>query len=199
MSESVRFWLDNKMSAGIKVASIGDQVLVVYRDKYYVVERDAVQMRGGKPLRYSKSSMPAIWKKAINGETPLPAAIKIQSEEALPIASTTNKPRTKKKTPHATPFALTENQVPVSAQPPAQSQPASEVKPLKNPKNREMKPVAQTTVATHCPNCNHKHEIHLDKGKGGKPFFMSCARCKAEFAVRFVPVTMYQAQVAGFR
>jgi len=143
--------------------------------------------------------MPAIWKKAINGETTQPAAIRIQSEEALPMASSTNKPRAKKKTPHSASFAQTEIQVPASAQPLAQSQPASEAKPPKSSKNKELKTVTQATVATHCPNCNHKHEIHLDKGKSGKPFFMPCARCKTEFAVRFVPVTVYQAQVAGFR
>jgi len=187
------------MSAGIKVASIGDQALVVYRDRYYVVERDAAQMRAGKPLRYSKSSMPTIWKKALSGEAPLPAAIKIQPEEVLPIASTTNKSRAKKETPHTAPLAQTEIQLPASARPPVQSQPASEAKPPKGTKYKELKPAMQTTVATHCPNCNHKHEIHLEKGKSGKPFFMPCARCKAEFAVRFVPVTVYQAQVAGFR
>jgi transposase-like protein len=50
-----------------------------------------------------------------------------------------------------------------------------------------------------CPYCNARHEIQVEKGKNGKPFFMACSKCKSEFAVRFVPVAMYQAQVAGFR
>ena len=48
MSEPVQFWLDNKMSAGIKVAAIANQTLVVYREKFYVVEKDAAHSRGGK-------------------------------------------------------------------------------------------------------------------------------------------------------
>jgi ssDNA-binding Zn-finger/Zn-ribbon topoisomerase 1 len=63
----------------------------------------------------------------------------------------------------------------------------------------DTKPVTQTTVAAVCPNCNNRHEIPLEKGKNGKPFFMACAKCKTDFAVRFVQVMSYQAQVAGFR
>jgi hypothetical protein len=54
-------------------------------------------------------------------------------------------------------------------------------------------------VAACCPECRFKHELPLEKGKNGRPFFVACAKCKAEFAVRFVPVMVYQAQVAGFR
>ena len=65
----------------------------------------------------------------------------------------------------------------------------------------EAKPVkiAQATVGTSCPYCNHKQELPFEKGKNGKPFFTACPRCSSEFAVRFVPVTMYQAQVAAFK
>ena len=37
MDETITFWLDNKISSGFKVAEIGSQSLVSYRDKYYVV------------------------------------------------------------------------------------------------------------------------------------------------------------------
>jgi len=63
----------------------------------------------------------------------------------------------------------------------------------------EAKPVSQPPVVANCPYCNARHEIPLEKGKNGKPFFIPCNRCKNEFAVRFIQVSMYQAQVAGFR
>jgi hypothetical protein len=35
--------------------------------------------------------------------------------------------------------------------------------------------------------------------KCSKLFFIPCSKCKNEFAVRFVQVTVYQAEVAAFR
>ena len=65
----------------------------------------------------------------------------------------------------------------------------------------DLKPVKinQVAVAAICPYCNHKQDLPFEKGKSGKPFFAVCVRCSTEFAVRFVPVTMYQAQVAAFK
>ena len=65
----------------------------------------------------------------------------------------------------------------------------------------DLKPVKiiQTVVAATCPYCSHKQDLPFEKGKNGKPFFVACVRCSTEFAVRFVPVTMYQAQVAAFK
>ena len=65
----------------------------------------------------------------------------------------------------------------------------------------DIKPVKiiQTLVAATCPYCSHKQDLPFEKGKNGKPFFAACVRCSTEFAVRFVPVTMYQAQVAAFK
>ena len=203
MSEPVQFWLDNKMSAGIKVASIGSQLLVVYREKYYVVEKDAAQMRGGKPLRYSLSSMPLVWKKALRGDI-LPAeALLLPADDALPEPTLTKKERVKKErlqppTP-ARSLTTPAGATPASAQPPAPSRPAGAAKLAGNLKPAEIKPAAQSAVSASCPECKFKHEFPLEKGKNGKPFFVACARCKAEFAVRFVPVMVYQAQVAGFR
>ena len=67
---------------------------------------------------------------------------------------------------------------------------AADVKPVK---------IAQTVVAATCPYCSHKQDLPFEKGKNGKPFFVACVRCSSEFAVRFVPVTLYQAQVAAFK
>ena len=183
MSEPVQFWLDNKMSDGIRVASIGSQLLVVYRERYYVVEKGAAQMKGGKPLRYSLSSMPLVWKKALRGD-------------ALPQPTVSRKERAKKETlpPPVQPLPA-----PTPAQPSVATRPAVAGKLPGNAKPTEIKPAAQTVVAVCCPECRFKHELPLEKGKNGKPFFVACAKCKAEFAVRFVPVMVYQAQVAGFR
>ena len=67
---------------------------------------------------------------------------------------------------------------------------AADVKPVK---------IAQTVVAATCPYCSHKQDLPFEKGKNGKPFFVLCVRCSTEFGVRFVPVTLYQAQVAAFK
>ena len=197
MSESVQFWLDNKMSAGIKVAAIGDQVLVVYREKFYVVEKDAAHTRGGKPLRYSNSSLPIIWKRALKGETIPAETLIIPADDALPLSSATKRARVRKKSPSS----LTNTVVQVLAldQPAVQSASIGGVKSQRNLKKMDIKPVAQAIVAATCPHCNHRHELPLEKGKNGKPYFMTCERCKTEFAVRFIQVMSYQAQVAGFR
>jgi len=197
MSEAVQFWLENKMSAGIKVAAIGGQVLVAYRDKYYVVEKDAAHTRGGKPLRYSKSSLPVIWKKALRGET-LPAeALILPADDALPVPSAPKRDQVRK----ASPRPPANPDVPLCSPEQAAAKSASPggSKTLKNPKKADTKPLAQATVTAACPHCNNRHELPLEKGKGGKPFFMTCEKCSTEFGVRFVPVMVYQAQVAGFR
>ena len=199
MSESVQFWLDNKMSAGIKVAAIGDQALVVYREKFYVVEKDAAQSRGGKALRYSRSSLPVIWKKALKGESPPPEGLVVPPDDALPLATTTKRERVRKESPRPAEPARAEPPSPAPAVPPLQSRPAGATSSPRSPRKMDLKPVAQTSVSANCPECNFKHEFPLERGKNGKPFFTACLRCKAEFAIRFVPATIFQAQVAGFK
>jgi hypothetical protein len=199
MSESVQFWLDNKMSAGIKVAAIANQTLVVYREKYYVVEKDAAHSRGGKALRYSRSSLPTIWKKALKGENPPEEGLLVPPDDALPMPTTTKRERVRKLSPPPAESVLPVLQAPAPEQPPFQNRPAGATKPPGNGRRTDIKPVAQASVTANCPECNFKHEFPLEKGKNGKPFFAACSRCKAEFAVRFVPATIYQAQVAGFR
>jgi hypothetical protein len=197
MSETVQFWLENKMSAGIKVAAIGFQALVCYRDKYYVVEKDAAHTSGGKPLRYSKSSLPAIWKKALRGET-LPAdALILPADDALPVPTVPKRDQVRKKSPRPPVAPLVEFLSPEQAA--AKISPSGGSKSLTKPKKADIKPLAQANVIVACPHCNNRHELPLEKGKSGKPFFMTCEKCSTEFAVRFVPVMMYQAQVAGFR
>lgn len=196
MSEPVQFWLDNKMSAGIKVAAIGNQALVSYREKFYVVEKDAAQSRGGKALRYSMTSLPIIWKKALKGETPPPEGLIVPPDDALPMPTTTRRERVKKE--RLQPAAIDQPATP-SAAVPAQTLSVSAAKSSGSAKKMNTKPVTQTAVSANCPECNFKHEFPLEKGKNGKPFLTACIKCKAEFAVRFVPATIFQAQVAGFR
>jgi hypothetical protein len=197
MEEAVTFWLDNKISSGFKVAEIGSQILVSYRDKFYVIEGGAAQMKGVRPLHYSKSSMPPVWKRAMKGILP-PLAVEIEcpEEENLPVTTSTKKERTKMQKPVISvadridfqPHGEKPQQAPAKSH--SHSKALSDVKTIK---------ATQTVVVANCPYCNQKHDLAIEKGKNGKPFFVACARCSVEFAVRFVPVTMYQAQVAAFR
>lgn len=194
MSEAISFWLDNKTASAQKIAEIGDQVLVDYRGKFYVIINGMAVMKGSKPLHYSKSSMPAIWKKAMRGEVP---TIKPSEHEddILPRASVTKRVRVKKEKeavpmPDTAPTTLEQATAPKAVAAQKSHKPANKT---------ETKPAPQTVVPAQCPYCSQKHEIPVEKGKNGKPFFITCTRCTTDFAVRFVPVTMFQAQIAGFR
>lgn len=202
MAEAITFWLDNKMSSGIKVAEIGSQALVSYRDKFYIVEKGAALMKGSRPLHYSKSSIPTIWRKVMRGVTV--AAIDQKEEENMPMATSTKRERPKAKKEAPAPVETAEPLMPppeAAQQEQKQvvpSKPVAERSQPKSVKSREAKPVAQASVTTACPYCGNKHEIPLEKGKNGKAFLMACLKCNSEFAIRFVPVTVYQAQVAAF-
>jgi hypothetical protein len=60
-------------------------------------------------------------------------------------------------------------------------------------------PPVQTSVPVDCPYCQQQQDFPVEKGRSGKPFFHICTKCREEFAVRFEQVTVYRAQVAGFR
>jgi hypothetical protein len=170
---------------------------VNYRDRFYVIMNDAALMKGGKPLRYSQTSLPPVWKKALKGDS-LSVDVSTIAELNTPAKPTATRRATVKKKvevsvmPEPTPVA------PGPIAPPAQAKPPVS-KDAKVAKKPEGKLAAQALVAAECPYCNQKHEIPVEKGRGGKPFFHSCTKCKSEFAVRFVQVSVFQAQVAGFR
>jgi hypothetical protein len=185
VSESVTFWLENRNCAGTKAATIGDQVLVLYRDRYYVVSGGSAQTRGGKPLRFSPSSLPTVWKRALKGEVLPPAT----PTDPVPTISAPKRERQKTEKP-----VMSEPQ-PVAAPEAREKTP----QPAKAPKKTEKNAAPQPPLMANCPYCSTRHEIPLEKGRSGKPFFMPCSKCNSEFAVRIVPVTVYQAQVAGFR
>ena len=193
MEEAITFWLDNKISSGLKVSEIGKEALVLYRDKYYIVVGGAARMKGVRPLHFSKTSMPTVWKKALKGIMPPTAAVIDHLEdENLPVTTSTKKERTAMQKNTIPTSDLSEDQ-PLIIKPAAtaaKKSAAAEVKPVK---------IVQTVVAATCPYCSHKQDLPFEKGKIGKPFFVMCMRCSTEFAVRFVPVTLYQAQVAAFK
>jgi hypothetical protein len=197
MADVVTFWLDNKNAAGTKTAQHGDQMLVSYRDRYYVVKDGSAVMKGGKPLRYSQTSLPGLWKMLLRGDFPPTDSAMLITPVNLEKPTVTRKPRVKKiKEVSVMPEALADvkaSDIPVSSR----KQPTE--KTPKAAKKSETKQPVQTAVSADCPYCNQKHEIPVEKGRSGKPFFLLCTKCKSEFAVRFVQVTMYQAQVAGFR
>lgn len=193
MDEPITFWLDNKICSGFKAAEIGSQTLVSYRDKYYVVVGGAALMKGVRPLHYSKTSMPLVWKKALKGIMPPSAAVIDHPEdEYLPVTTSTKKERTAMQKNTSSSPELAEGLSQTIPRPPtaAKKPAAAEAKPVK---------IIQSVVAATCPYCSHKQDLPFEKGKNGKPFFAACTRCSTEFAVRFVPVTMYQAQVAAFK
>lgn len=193
MEETITFWLDNKICSGFKIAEVGSQTLVSYRDKYYIVIGGAAKMNGVRPLHYSKTSMPLLWKKAMKGILPPPAAAFEQIEdEYLPVTTSTKKERTtmQKSTASTSELSADQPQTIKAAPSAPKKSAAADIKPVK---------IIQTVVAATCPYCSHKQDLPFEKGKNGKPFFAACVRCSTEFAVRFVPVTMYQAQVAAFK
>lgn len=212
MAEAISFWLDNKMSSGLKVAEIGGQTLVSYREKFYIVENGSARMKGSKPLHYSKSSIPTVWRKVITGKLSATDALMPVEDDNLPMATTTKKERSKMEKAVSAAAEPASPQPPVqpvqAAVPPVTPQPATkqpvamktspEPKPSRPAKKPEAKPAGQNIVVAGCPYCSHKHELALEKGKNGKAFFVECSRCNREFAVRYVPVTVYQAQVAAF-
>jgi DNA-directed RNA polymerase subunit RPC12/RpoP len=192
MEETITFWLDNKICSGFKIAEIGSQTLVSYRDKYYIVVGGAAKMNGVRPLHYSRTSMPLLWKKAMKGILPPPAAvIEYAEDEFLPATTSTKKERKPmQKSSSTSDFSEEQPLAAKPAQSAAKKSVAADIKPVK---------IVQAVVAATCPYCNHKQDLPFEKGKNGKPFFVACVRCSTEFAVRFVPVTMYQAQVAAFK
>ncbi len=193
MEETITFWLDNKICSGFKIATIGSQTLVSYRDKYYIVVGGAAQMKGVRPLHYSKTSMPLVWKKAMKGIMPpsIPM-IDYPEDENLPVTTSTKKERTPMQKSATSISESSEYQPQVIKPVPTAPKKtgAADIKPVK---------IIQAVVAATCPYCSHKQDLPFEKGKNGKPFFVVCNRCSTEFAVRFVPVTMYQAQVAAFK
>lgn len=66
--DTVRFWLDrNKQVYGLVNAKSDEELLVLYQSRYYVVRGDAAVLKSGRPVRFTASSLPASWKKILEG------------------------------------------------------------------------------------------------------------------------------------
>lgn len=189
MSEAVSFWMDNKSCVGKVALTIGDLSLVIYRERYYLLKDGTAEVKGGKPVRYSLSSLPAPWKLALKGAQPVVLEAPLTAPATEPVIIAPKRPR-KIKEPPIMPEEHRETE-PVKVE----TAPVKVVKPAK----KVEKPAALDPVLANCPYCSHRHEIPVEKGKSGKAFFVACAKCTNEFAVRFVQVTVFQAQVAGFK
>ncbi len=197
MADIVTFWLDNKQSCGTRATQLGDQLLVSYREKFYVVVNGAALMKGGKPLRFSPTTLPTAWKKVLRGDLP-PGDLPISAELNIPLKSAVARKAGVQKEKET---AVMSEPIAIAAEAgiPAVQSKQTVPKVAKVTSKTEVKQSAQVAVAADCPYCNQKHEIPVEKGRSGKPFFCTCTKCQSDFAVRFVQVTMYQAQVAGFR
>ena len=190
MTDSITFWLDNRSSSGTLLARHGDQSLVSYRERYYVVVNGAALTKAGKPLRYSKSSLPALWRKVLRGEAP-----PVDAAPEEPLRGRAPRKRAVKSKTEASAMSTESVKQETSGSVPAVVAPSQPKTARKAP----VKAAAQSLVAAECPYCGQKHELPVEKGRGGRPFFQNCSKCNSDFAVRFVQVTMLQAQVAGFR
>lgn len=207
MAEGVTFWLDNKKAVGTKAASRGDQLLVNYRNRFYLVTDGAAVVKGSRALCYSQSSLPADLKiilreeTAANGVCAAGSCLELDKPAKPPV---TRKLPVKKMIeieesvmPEPTPVELP-CVVPEIKQKPSRKVPKADRKTA-TVSNTAVTTSVQTTVPVECPYCSHKQDISVEKGIDGKPFFLTCAKCLGDFAVRCVAVTTYQAQVAGFR
>jgi hypothetical protein len=203
MADGVKFWLDNKNVAGTKVANLADQVLVDYRSRYYLVTDGAAVMKGGKPLRYSLTTLPAPWRKILKDEAAITAAAVTPSAVPAGQAPRTRTRKARMGTeseeatmPETTAPAAIPSEAPEKPQKAARKAAKTIDKPAAVP---AVNPPPQTSVSVDCPYCKQQQDLPVEKGRSGKPFFHSCAKCREEFAVRFEQVTVYRAQVAGFR
>ena len=205
MAEGVTFWLDNKKSVGTKAASLGDQLLVNYRNRFYLVADGVAVTKGSKALRYSLSTLPADWKMILREETAATGACAAGSPGTdldKPAKSPVTRKLPVKKMieiegpvmPEPTPGELT-CLVPEKKHKPSRNEPKTDSKTA----SVSVTTSVQTTVPVECPYCSHNQDISVEKGIDGQPFFLACAKCLGDFAVRFVAVITYQAQVAGFR
>ena len=195
MARAVTFWLDNKQSSGIRLGQLGDQILVDYRDRYYIIVNGTAMMKSGRPLRYSKTSLPNLWKKLLRGETD-PDLELSPTEEHEPITPTVSRKSTGISRKEVSPMSGAKKNT-VTAEDPNWPKPPAKNNSQANNKFTA-KPAAQSLVTAACPYCKSKSDIPVEKGRNGKPFFQSCSKCNNDFAVKFVQVTVFQAQVAGF-
>lgn len=204
--ETVRFWLDNRQVYGVVNGGIDGDLLVSYQKRFYVIRGDVPLMKNRRPMRFTATTLPAIWKKALHGtpesstqtgqsssavqddlSTSGPGPIQLKAREEIKTLENVEKARKKER-------AIMEN---VDGTPKQEIQ-VDEKRVSKRAKKSEPgKNIKGEPVLFECPYCNHKAEAPLGR-KDGRPFFHTCEKCNGEFGLRIVPVTAYQAEVAAF-
>lgn len=212
--DTVRFWLNNRQVYGLVNAKTDNEILVSYQRRYYVVKGDTAVMKSGRPLRFSASTLPTAWKKVINSAS-LPGSLplldfdikRLESDTQLSSAISSDKPVKLDETSSSGGMMVDlKDAKPVNTLDTGVK--AQEIKKMEEGKETSASPkrakrsesknnkVGEPIVYA-CPYCNHRAEAPSAR-KDGKPFFQTCERCHGEFAVRIVPVTVYQAEVAAF-
>jgi len=214
--DTVRFWLDrNKQVYGLVNAKSEGEMLVLYQSRYYVVKGDAAVLRSGRPVRFTTSTLPASWKKILegvpeDGVLPLmePDSTPPKSNDIVPPCSTQTEYRDEELTRSAGGETAKiiqdiERKSAMENEPQVQGgEGKAEVKdtpdvPKKTKRGEGKSHKVCEPIAFACPYCNHGAEAPPAR-KDGKPFFHVCEKCSGEYAVRVVPVTIYRAEVAAF-
>ncbi|MDD2337710.1 MAG: hypothetical protein PHD01_14180 [Geobacteraceae bacterium] len=204
--ETVRFWLDNRQVYGVTHGEIDGDLLVSYQKRFYVIRGDVPLMKNRRPMRFTATTLPAIWKKALLG-APDSSSQTGQSSAAVqddlsPSGPDPIRPKARKETKALETLgkvqkierAIMEN---VNETPKEEIQ-VEEKRISKRVKKGETgKSTKGEPVIFECPYCNHKAEAPPGR-KDGRPFFHTCEKCNGEFGLRIVPVTAYQAEVAAF-
>jgi transcription elongation factor Elf1 len=204
--KTVRFWLDNKQLYGVVTGENDGDLLVSYQKRFYIIRGDVPLMKNRRPMRFTATTLPAIWKKALHG-TPVSSTQTGQSSPAVQddlspkrLGPIRRKAREETKALETLgkvqkiERAIMEN---VDETPKEEIQ-VEEKRISKRVKKGETgKSTKGEPVIFECPYCNHKAEAPSGR-KDGRPFFHTCEKCNGEFGLRIVPVTAYQAEVAAF-
>ena len=215
--DTVRFWLDrNKQVYGLVTAKAEGDLLVLYQSRYYIVRGDASILKNGRPVRFTPSTLPASWRRILtgvpeNGDLPLlePSSTPSKWDKAdAPSPFSTEKRKDEAEASHVETAieATTEKERGGTDLMSEDQHGDNEIRkdeevtaaaPKKSRKGEGAKPSKGEPITFTCPYCNHRAEAPSAR-KDGKPFFQTCEKCNGEFAVRIVPVTVYQAEVAAF-
>jgi len=153
-------------------------------------------------MRFSATSLPAIWKKALHAATQDGQSSATVQSDLDPRRLGQFQPKAPKK------IKALENLENVQEiervimenveEAPKQEIAVEEKRISKRAKKGETGKITKgEPVIFECPYCNHKAEAPPGR-KDGRPFFHTCEKCNGEFGLRIVPVTAYQAEVAAF-
>jgi hypothetical protein len=204
--ETVRFWLDNRQVYGVVNGAMDGDLLVSYQKRFYVIRGDVPLMKNRRPLRFTTTTLPALWKKALLGAPDSSTQTGQSSATVQPDLG----PRRLDPVPPKAPKkikalenlenvqkierAVMEN---VDETPKEEIQVKEKRIAQRAKKGETGKSTKGEPVIFECPYCNQKAEAPSGR-KDGRPFFHTCEKCNGEFGLRIVPVTAYQAEVAAF-